>query len=535
MHQKSHLKTSCEPELEMEPRRQHPSYWDLTETVSQFSPWNGSTQTHYDVAIIGGGITGLTTALLLKEAGKKVVVLERYTIGFGTTGGTTGHLSGVPDYGLTHLEKNFGQEGIYLTGQAMFEGIDLIEQISQRYHIDCDFKRLPAYYYTEFSDHVATIEEEYASCLEAGLNVQLLPKAPLPFKTHQAIKIGHQGQFHSLKYLNGLARAIEGHGCHIFEQSPVIDYQDGSPCLVYIDGIKAPLKTQSIVLATHTAIGLSLFNSYVVPYRSYALAGGIPPKGAMTCPDGLFWDDSDPYYYIRCSPNELDPEGSKVLIVGGCDHQTGHIKDEKKHYLDLERYVKERFKIDKIEAQWSSQWYQSIDGLPYIGLYPGTSHLYLAIGYGGDGLTWGSIAAKINCDLILGRDNPYAELLSPSRHESLGGLVDWLKEDVNIATSMTESWLGQSYSDVKKMRCGEARIVASGSHKVAVYKDEKGCLHKCSAFCSHMGTRLQWNNAEKTWDCPAHGGRFTCDGKVIDGAPMIDLEDLGDLVLLGEK
>lgn len=529
----SSIKSSC-PCFKREkqtkiPESPNPSYWDLTEPNFQYSKWNG--EIGYDVAIIGGGITGLTTALLLKEAGKKVAVLERYRIGFGTTGNTTGHLTTEPDYSFTGLNRNIGKEGIQLSKMAMSEGIDIIENMSKKYEINCDFVRLPGYYYTENADSVKKIEEEYINASKANLKVKLLRKCPLPFKTHRAMKICNQGQFHSLKYINGLALAIEGNGSNIFENTSVISYEDGEPCTINIDSIKKTLKVKSIVVATHTAIGVNIFNSFVSPYRSYVIAAKIKNK----CPKGLFWDTSDPYYYIRCQPDDLSPSKSgEILIVGGCDHRTGHVIDENEHFLKLNKYVKERFQIAEIYTKWSAQWYKSVDGLPYIGLSPGMSHVYMAIGYGGDGLTWGSIASKIISDLIIGVSNPYSKLLSTSRHESFLDIINFVGESSDVAVSFIKGWIRSDYKDIKNMKQGEGRIVDHGFQKVAVYKDEMGCLHKCSAVCPHMKTILKWNTAEKTWDCPAHGGRFTCRGKLIEGPPMVDLEDLGDVLLLGE-
>jgi glycine/D-amino acid oxidase-like deaminating enzyme/nitrite reductase/ring-hydroxylating ferredoxin subunit len=491
----------------------HLSYWESTQELPHYPQWSG--QTNYDVAIIGGGITGLTTALLLKESGYRVVVLERYKIGFGTTGSSTGYLTADPDFGYMELDKNFGKEGIQLAQMAMSEGIDLIEDICQKYNIDCDFRRLPAYHYTDNIIGVEDIKEDYIGILKADLNGRLVKKVPLPFMSYLSVKICGQAQFHSLKFLNGLSSLIDGDGSNIFEKSPVIHYENGDPCVLRVGGVKRTLKVKSIVVATHTAIGLHILNSSVVPYRSYVIASKINNE----YPFALFWDQCDPYHYIRFQPHS---QFEQILIVGGFDHKTGSVMDENDHYVKLEKYIREKFQIKQIINKWSAQWYRSIDGLPYIGREEPNSNVYMAIGFGGDGLTWGSISAKINRDLILGLSNQYSQLFSPSRHEPIRGM------NHNADVSFTK---GSDPENIKTMKIGEGRVIQKGIHKVAVYKDDKGCLHKCSAVCPHMKSILKWNNAEKTWDCPSHGGRFTYDGHVIEGAPLVDLEDLSDLVL----
>jgi len=245
-------------------------------------------------------------------------------------------------------------------------------------------------------------------------------------------------------------------------------------------------------------------------------------------PKGLFWDTAEPYNYIR---SQQDEYGDQVLIVGGFDHKTAHATDENQHYEKLEKYLREKFTVESIQKKWSSQFYQTPDGLPYIGYFPLKKHIYLTAGFFGDGLPWGSISAKIITDLILGRETPYQNIFDPSRFKPVASAKEFLTENVDVALTYAAGWIHSDSKDVGNMKPGEARVVQSGVHKVAVYKDEAGCLHKCSAICTHLKAIVKWNAAEKTWDCPAHGGRYQYDGKLLEGPPMHDLEDLGNLQL----
>jgi glycine/D-amino acid oxidase-like deaminating enzyme/nitrite reductase/ring-hydroxylating ferredoxin subunit len=503
----------------------HMSLWLGTKPKKEYPPLDGDKK--YDVAIIGGGITGLTAAYLLKKEGRRVAVLERHKVASCTSGGTTAYATNLHDSSYADVEKDFGKEGAHLMQEAMTEGINMIEQISKDLKIDSEFSRETVYFYTEKEKDLKELKQEHEHGTRAGLNCELIDYAPLPFKTVGALKVPNNAQIHATKYLYGIAEYVDGDGSRIYEDTRVMNYEDGEPCTVITPLGK--ITCDSVIVATHTPIGVHILHTAVAPYRSYVIACKI--KGDL--PKGLFWDTEDPYHYIRTVPSQMSydsqhqhTETGPLLIVGGSDHKTGHPKDENQSYEDLIRYTKERFNVEEIVYKWSAQLYESVDGLPYIGRSHFRKHVYLATGFFGDGISLGSIAAKIMSDLAMGRDNRYAALFNPTRFKPLASASDFLKENLDVAKEFAAGWLHSDHVALNEVKPGEAKIVQSGLHKIAAYRDNDGKLHACSAVCPHMKSIVKWNPAECTWDCPSHGARFDKDGHVLEGPALCDLEDI---------
>lgn len=482
----------------------HPPFGGLTSDVD------------VDVAIIGGGITGITAAMLLKRAGKRVAVIEAQRVGGGVTGYTTAHLTELYDERYHTLIDSFGARGAATASAASRAAIDFIAQLAAEGPIECDFQRVPAFLYSEDARGAREIQQEFEATRRLGMSVELVDQAPLPFPHKQALRIENQAQFHPLRYLNALAQTIPGDGSHIFEQTRATELRDGDPCTVKTAG--GTVTAKAIVLATHTVIhDKVVFQPKIAPYRSYVLAfkltGDSPPPG-------LYWDTADPYHYTR---RFSDPERGELLIVGGEDHKTGQAPNTFAHYEALERYARERYSVGEIAYRWSSQVYEPADGLPYIGRHPFEAHTYVATGYAGVGMTMGTVAALIISDQILGRENTWAKLYDAGRvnlQASTGAIVS---EGLNLAGNAVASYF-RNDGQIADIPAGEGRVVQSGLEKLAVYRDEGGALHAMSAVCPHAKCIVGWNAAERSWDCPCHGGRFAPDGRVIEGPPISNLQ-----------
>jgi Rieske Fe-S protein len=318
--------------------------------------------------------------------------------------------------------------------------------------------------------------------------VSLVPRAPLEdFDTGPCLRFARQGQFHPLRYLGGLAQAITRAGgcvvtgCHVVATNSPIN-----------DRVKIHTKQAAYV-------------TYVVALRV--------PRDFVT--RALYWDTHDPYHYVRLlSGSDRDDE---VLIVGGEDHKTGQAHDHEERFRRLERWARERFpRAGAVTHRWSGQVLETIDGLGFIGRNPGDRHVYIATGDSGMGMTHGTIAGMLLTDLILQRPNPWADLYDPSR-KPFGTVREFLRENVNAAAQYT-AWLTPGeVSAAEDIAPGTGAIVREGLEKLAIYRDERGVLFRCSAVCPHLSAVVSWNPAEKTWDCPAHGSRFDCHGAVIQG------------------
>ncbi len=472
-----------------------------------------------DVAVVGGGMTGLTAAVLLARAGLRVVVLEAERLGAGTSGGTSAHVTQVLDHRYHDLVSTFGCDGARQVAVSTHAALERIAAFVREGRIACDFARVPGWLYTESDDDVAAIEEELAAAREAGVAAERDDRTGLPFRVAAAVRFDAQARFHPTRYLAGLARLAEQAGARIFERSRVRDLQPGAPCRLETD--RGTVAAGAVLLATHTpTAGINLLQFAVEPMRSYVLA--LRLRGGARPPDGLFWDTEDPYHYTRLQPGPRGP----WLVVGGADHKTGHRRDTEDCYHDVEDYARERWPVAAVEHRWSSQFYEPADGLPFIGPSPIAPHVYVATGFSGTGLVLATLSAMVLCDELQGRRGPWADVYA-SRRLTLAGGPGFLAKNLDTAYHFVGDRLGvPRLDDLGRIAPGEARVVDWRGHTVAAYREESGKLHAVSAICTHLFCLVGWNSAEKTWDCPCHGGRYRPDGSVIEGPPVADLAPL---------
>ena len=364
-----------------------------------------------DVCVIGAGITGLTAADLLKQGGKTVAIVELSRIAFGETGHTTAHLTEILDLDYRDLLGRFGLERGQLVCQSVRRAIERIEENIARYSIACDFERLPGYQYTDKKEQVAELEAEARAAISLGVPVEILDEAPVPFKTLKALKFEHQAQFHPVKYLSGLAENFVGNGSYIFEETRMLDITEGQPCRVTTDR-GTILAKQIIVAANVPSSNKFVLHTKIAAYRTYAIAAKIVPGSAVSA---LLWDIDEPYHYVR---RAMIDEG-EFLIIGGEDHKTGHEGHTHNSFEKLEAWAKTHFNILTIEYRWSGQIIEPVDGLPFIGMNPLSENIYVATGFSGNGMTFGTVAGMILSDMILGRANPWQHLYDPSRVKPL--------------------------------------------------------------------------------------------------------------------
>ena len=363
---------------------------------------------HVDVAIIGAGITGLTAAVLLKNRGRRVAVIEKNRVGSGETSNTTAHVTEAVDARYQVLARTFGKDAAKLVAQAGRSAIGQIETFVREYAIKCRFRRLPGYLYTEKRSFIAVVKREAQAAAETGLDVSFVDDVPLPFLTRGAARFDNQAQFHPREYLVGLAARVPGNGSFLFDETCVINVREGEPCVIECEN--GSLTADSVFMATSVPIsGFTTLHIKDAAYRSYALAYSVSEKH----PDGLFWDTADPYHYTRWQ----ETDAGTFMIVGGEDHKVGQNDDIESSFARLEQYTTDLWSALPLRHRWSGQIIESVDGLPYIG---GAGKLYLSTGYSGQGMTFGTLGAMIVADLITGRDNAFADLFDWKRiHEPL--------------------------------------------------------------------------------------------------------------------
>jgi glycine/D-amino acid oxidase-like deaminating enzyme/nitrite reductase/ring-hydroxylating ferredoxin subunit len=494
--------------------RPHPLW--LTRPGMPYQPLAGDVET--DVAIVGAGITGLTAAFHLLEAGRRVLILERDRIGSGETGHTTAHLTEMVDARYKDVTEDFGQDAARLVGESSRLAIDEIERLASTLAINCRFERLDGYLYTERSRDMGAIEEEAEAAGRAGLDVEMTRELPLPFKTAGGLRIPDQAQFHPIAFLRGVAAYLATQGVTIAEQSMGREVHDGDPCRVVTD--TGVVRAKDVIVAAHVPVSNRvLLHTKITAYRSYAIAARIASAAA---PRGLFWDTDDPYHYARTYSSGR----STYLIVGGEDHKTGTVSDTEESYVRLDEYMRERYSVNAVSHRWSGQIIEPVDGLPYIGRNALSSHLHVATGYSGNGMTFGVLAGLMLSDQILGRANKYSDLYAATRITPLASAADYLTENLDYPVYFIADRLTSYDTEPgrpEKLGRASGGIFTIDGEKHAIYRDVEGRLHGLSPVCTHLGCDVRWNDAERTWDCPCHGSRFAPDGRVINGPATADL------------
>ncbi len=469
---------------------------------------------HVDVCIIGAGIAGLTTAYLLARSGKQVAVLDKGPVAGGMTQVTTAHISNMLDDRYFEVEKLHGREGARLAADSHTAAIDRIETIVRQERIDCASTRHDGYLDLAAGDRRATLARELDAARRAGLRaVEMAARAPFPsFDTGPCLRFPNVAQFHPLKYLAHVARAIEHEGGRIFTGTHADSIEGGVPAVVQAG--KHVVTADAVVVATNVPINDRLtIHTKQAPYMSYVIGARVPPGSV---PQALSWDTGDPYHYIRLHDD--------LLIVGGEDHKSGQAADTPERHQRLEAWARKRFPMmGAVEFVWGGQVMETQDYLAFIGRNPmDHDNIFVVTGDSGMGITHGTIAGMLLTDLILGRTNPWEALYDPSRVR-LGAAADFARENSNVALQYTDWLTGGDVASAEEVKPGSGAIVRRGLEKIAVYRDPQGQVHERLAACPHLGCVVHWNRAETTWDCPCHGSRFDCYGKVINGPANRDL------------
>lgn len=491
------------------------SIWKGTSEESAFQALNQDIEV--DVAIVGGGITGVTTAMLLAREGKRVAVLEAEQIGSGTTHHSTGNLYAMLSHNLFSVREKWGDDATRLVAQSRGAAVDLIEDTVKQYKIDCSFERRPWCFYTtpQGKQKNESVDMEFEALQLAGLAPQYINDLPLPFTLEKGIRVENQAQFHPLRFTRGLAKSIASDRCAVFEHTQVIDF-DADNGTVRTD--RGTVKCGQIVLATHTPKGINMVQAEMIASQEFGLAARL--NGAAY-PEGIFWG----YDETRHSFRSYMHNGEQYLIVVGEMHHTGHDEDTEQIFDRLAQFTRSSFSVDAIDYTWLGQHYHPADKLPYIGKSAGASNLYIATGFSTDGLTFGPLSAMIITDDIMERSNPWQDLYKATRIEPVKGGKQILKENKDVVMHLARDYLtSKEVKGLDDIRPGDGGIVEMNGDKLAVYRDNQGVLTALSPVCTHMKCMVHWNNAEKTWDCPCHGSRFSTDGSVVEGPALQALE-----------
>ncbi|MGZ3237347.1 MAG: FAD-dependent oxidoreductase [Burkholderiaceae bacterium] len=491
------------------------SVWMATTDIPRFL--RPSTDLQTDVCVIGAGIAGLTTAYLLSEQGKDVVLIDAMEIGAGETGRTTAHFF-PPDERYFQIERRFGIGQARLVADVYTRATDMAESIVRKEHIDCQFERLVGYLFSPTADGQSDLFKEENAARKLGLDVKMIDRVPdLSFDTGSCLQFSNQAQFHPLKYLSGLAQAFVANGGRIYTQTRALNVH-GNQTVQTVETAYGKIRANAVVVATNTP-----FNDRVVMhtkqsgYRTYVVGVRVPKNSV---PRILMWDTGDPYYYVRLhTPNEV--ADYDILIVGGADHKVGQDVHADSRYAVIEEWVRQRYPMaGAVEFRWSGEVMEPADGIAFFGRNPmDDNNVFIITGDSGNGMTHCTAGAMLVTDLIMGRNNPWANLFDPSR-KPMHGLSNFFQEQANTLAQYKAWATAGEVESAQDIAPDQGAIIREGTKKLAVYRDGDGDLHVLSAACTHLGGVVSWNPAEKSWDCPCHASRFDVDGTVLHGPAM---------------
>ena len=492
----------------------NPSLWVATTSDASGYPSSAS-QRRFDVVVVGAGVTGLTTAQLLAADGAAVAVLEAGRVAAGVTGYTTAKVTALQRTTLSEITSQLGQERAAVYAAANAAAVERVADLVASCRIDCDFERAPACTYTTQVDGVAAIEAAHEAATAAGLATRFDAVTELPFDVAAAVWLDEQAQFHPRRYCLGLAGAVAAAGGSVSEHCRVVDVTeaDGS-CTVTLDG-GATVTSDHVVVASHLPfLDAGGFFARAHPYRSYALAARLGTERVR----GMYISSDSPTRSIRSTADGW-------TILGGEGHKVGHDDDTRDRYEALEAWAGEKFDIEEVGYRWSAQDYESVDGMPYVGrLSRDRERVWTATGFRKWGMTNGTVAAMIISDLIAGRTNPWAEAFDATRLAPGASIKSLVTENLEVGkrfiADRIRSWRPKP---VEELAAGEGAVAQLAGEPVAAYRDDTGELHAVAATCTHLGCRVTFNTAERSWDCPCHGSRFGVDGRVLQGPAVEDL------------
>jgi len=493
------------------------SLWIDTTNDTDYPELKDNTET--DVAIVGGGITGLTAAYLLQKNGLKTVVIDANRIAKGVSGHTTAKITSQHALKYYRMINAVGEERARQYAQANQAAIDFIENTIRENNISCDFKRVPAYVFTQDYGYIQKLEDETKAAQKLGLPAEYTDTLDLPFGIEGAMKFSDQAYFHPRKYLLALASLLTEGGCEIYENTRAVDIQEGDTHTVITDNGRK-IRAKYVIQATRYPFydKPGLYFARVYPLRTYLM--GLQIKGSF--PEGMYINAEQPSRTLR--PHTGD--GLDLVLIGGENHKTGHGSNLHNHYEIIRDFAKPMFDIISIPYRWSAQDYTAMDEIPFAGkMTAGSERIYVATGFDKWGITNGTASAMIITDLIVKGESPWEDVYSPSRFTPGASAKNFLKENLDVAVSLISGKLNIP-DETAKVEKGKAAITEVNGYKVGVYRDYSGKLHYVSTTCTHLGCELKWNSAELSWDCPCHGSRFTYTGEIIEGPALESIKTM---------
>lgn len=487
------------------------SLWVETTPATEYPALQ--TGVEVDVAVIGAGIAGVMTAFLLKREGRRVALVDAGRILTGATGYTTAKITAGHNLVYAQLRKKFGEEGARTYAAANEAGLELIASLVGELGIECDFERKPNYVYADTESDRDKIRDEVDAARAAGLDASLVTEVPLPYPIVAAVRLENQAQFHPRKFLLALAETLPGDGSHVFEETRALGVGDG-----VVETSRGSLRARDVVVATQLPfLDRGLFFAKAHPEMSYAVAARIDERRD---PQGMYISTGSTTRSIRTAR----ADDGLLIVLGGEGHKPGADPDTQQRYEALREFGRKHWGCEEFPYEWSTMDYKPVDGVPYIGrLTRRSEHVYVATAFKKWGMAHGAAGALMLRDAIAGRDNPWAALYDANRLNVRSSAPTFVKENAVVGWHFVSDRLATDRTSPDELAPGEGAVVGVGPGKRAVYRDDSGELHVSSARCTHLGCLVRWNTAERSFDCPCHGSRFSGTGRVVHGPAVRDL------------
>ena len=485
------------------------AYWLQSVAIPTYPTLTKNMET--DVCVVGAGITGITTAYLLAKEGLSVVLVEANDVLHGTTGHTSAKVTAQHGLIYNKLLKSIGKNEARLYYEANKNAVKWMRKIVEEENINCEWRDETAYLYAMTEKGEKDIEDEYAAYEQLHIKGELTTDIPISLPIKNALKLSGQGQFHPVKYCLHLLKAFEKLGGKIFQQVTAVNITSGVRAVLQTKNEKE-IGAKYIVCATHYPFyeGLGMYAMRMYAERSYVVAATLKEKYA----GGMYINAEKPARSIR----QTTIDGKQAILLIGDEHRTGEAEDTSAHYRHLHTFGMEHLHLEKEVAKWSAQDLTTLDEIPYVGsITPNEENILIATGFRKWGMTNGTAAAHLIKDIVLGKENRFRSLYQPSRFHATASVKNFLKQNVNVVGHLLKGKLEVLSSDIEHLELDQATVIREGMDRKGVYKDPSGKVHIVDTTCTHIGCEVAWNDAEKSWDCPCHGSRFTYTGEVLEG------------------
>lgn len=497
------------------------SYWITSTSTTDYSILNEDIDV--DVVIVGGGLAGILCAYFLQKEGLKIALLEADRICQGATAHTTAKITSQHGLIYNKIKNQLGEELAKQYADANESAILEFKKIIDSNHIDCDFVSQSAFVFTEKDKYIKKIEDEVRVASNLGIKSSYVDEIPFSMSIKAAVRFDNQAQFHPRKFVLSLAKIIEGNNVRIFENSRAVNIEEDGDNNIITTEQGNKVRAKKVVIASQYPFynKPGLYFSRLFPKRSYIVA----IKAKEKYPGGMYVNAEDPTRSLRLQKTN---NGELILVVGS-NHKTGESDDTNKHYEELIEFADSIFTVEDIQYRWSTQDYDTLDGIPYIGYFTSnTPHIYIATGFQKWGMTNSMVSAMIIKDLIIKGESKWQEVYNPSRKDIISSAKNFVVENLKVAGSLIDGKLSPLPNDID-VEPGEGKVVKIKDERVGAYRDKEGELYLVNTTCPHMGCELNWNSAEKSWDCPCHGSRFTYKGEIIEGPAVKPLRFSNDV------